>query len=221
MARWITLSSAALVAATGIAAPASAVFPGRNGRLALSAETRFGGSAQNAVLWDYSPSSHKRRQLTKRGASCRLESSTSFADDWVDGGPDYSPDGRWIAYLHADNCPGAESREGLWIMRANGSETRRLAAISLYGVNIVNGLETAFSPDALSVALIHDVAGSSGENALTVFDASDGAIQQQVTLQKLGGQSGLDWGTNGRLVASLADIGSQTPRLYVMSRNGG
>jgi Tol biopolymer transport system component len=197
-----------------VVSPAHASFPGANGRLAFSAEAAFGGSAQNAVLWDYTRATRQVRQLTERGPTCDIGSDTSPADNWVDGGLDYSPDGRWIAYLHADDCPGAESREGLWIMRADGTDQRRLAHIGLFFRSILDSLEAAFSPDGRSIAVIHATAMFSDVYALTVFSTTDGAVQRQAVFGRPVYPEGLDWGTNGRLVASL------NGSLHVMSPDG-
>jgi WD40-like Beta Propeller Repeat len=202
-----------VVALLAAAAPAHSSFPGANGRLAFSAETL--GYNQHAVLWDYTRATRQLRQLTERGPTCEPGSIPSAADNWADGGLDYSPDGRWIAYLHADDCPGAESREGLWIMRANGTDQRRLAHIGLYVTGVVTGLEAAFSPDGRSIAVVHDTATTSGVHALTVFSTTDGTVQRQAVFGRRFSPGGLDWGTNGRLVVSLD--GS----LYVMSPGGG
>ena len=118
----LILLATGVVLAAG-ATPAEATFPGSNGRLAFSAETVRPGYAQNTFLYDFNPATGKVRQLTRRPEGC--------GRSWVDGGMDYSPDGRRIAYLHGDNCAGSGTRSGLWIMSANGRGKRHVASFDL------------------------------------------------------------------------------------------
>jgi len=200
------------------AATAEASFPGQNGRLAFSAETAFKGLGQNAVLWDYSPATRRGRQLTRRAPGCR-ESPGSYSgtDEWVDGGLDYSPDGRRIAYLHADNCPAGETRTGLWIMSADGRAKRHVASFDVSrGSILVGEAEAAFSHDGRSVAVLNYAGGDPrGHYALTVFRRTDGTVQQQLFFDGSGAPEGIDWGANGRLVIAIED------RLHVLWPNGG
>ena len=184
-----------------LAATVEASFPGRNGRLAFSAETAFNGRAQNTTLWDYNPGTHRLRQLTRR-AGCRAGIE---ADDWVDAGHDYSHDGRWITYLHADSCPGGEARSGLWMVRADGLRKRKLASFELSWTEVIFGQATAaFSPDGRAVAVLswaHD--DPRGYYVLRIFNRSDGALLQELFFDGSGSAAGVDWGTNGRLLISI------------------
>lgn len=193
-----------------------ASFPGRNGRVALSAETTFKGLAQNAVLYDFNPANRKVRQLTRRAAACRESlGSYSGSDGWVDGGLDYSPNGRRIAYLHADNCRGAETRTGLWIMRADGQAKRRVASFDLFLDTALNEAEAAFSPDGRAVAVVN-FAGDDprGYYVITVFRLPDGAVQHQVFFDGSSIPDGIDWGANNRLVFAIEE------RLRVLRPDG-
>jgi Tol biopolymer transport system component len=117
------LTLVATLACLAGASAAHATFPGRPGHIAFSAETGSFDN-QNAVLWDLDPRTEVRRQLTRRPRACTRDSA------WVDGGPEYSPDGRWIAYLHWDNCR-PEVRYALRVMRADGSRNRVLKGLGV------------------------------------------------------------------------------------------
>ena len=193
------------------AASAEATFPGRNGRMALSAETsvRF---AQNAVLWDYDPATKKLRQLTRRSGVCRETGS----NDWADGGQDYSPNGRWIAYLHGDGCRGGKARTGLWMMRADGRAKRQQSTFQMFDDDPVEGADAAFSPDGRAVAVLSWAFDDPrGYYALRVFRLPDGAVRQELFFDGSGIAEGLDWGTNRKLVISIEGD------LHVLSPDGG
>ena len=205
---------ACLVTLCLLAASAEASFAGRNGHLAFSAETTFNGRAQNATLWDYNPVTDRLRQLTRRAGGCHAGID---ADGWVDAGHDYSPDGRWIAYVHADDCPGGEARSGLWMVRADGRKKRKLGSFELSWSAAVFGQATAaFSPDGRAVAVLswaHD--DPRGYYVLRIFNRSDGAVLQELFFDGSGSAAGVDWGTNGRLLMSMDGD------LYVASPDGG
>jgi Tol biopolymer transport system component len=180
--RWLALLTAfACLAGDAVA---QAAFPGRPGRIAFSAESGNFDN-QNALLWDYDPRTNTRRRLTARGRACGQTAG------WADGGHSYSPDGRWIAYLHSDGC-GSSSRDELRIMRADGS-LNRLVAVLAHAVDpLFEG--AAFSPDGRRIAL-----------AQGVFDVATG---RQIHSSLPGATGGhLDWAVTGRLAGVRFNAG--------------
>ena len=122
-----------LVGLLTLAVPdANAAFPGKPGRIAFSAQGP-GGGGTIFTLKELDPRTKRVRPLTVPG--CAAPDRT--ADGWKDRAPDYSPDGRHIAYLHSDYCPGSEAgeRQGVWLMRADGSQARLLVPMSVAGLS--------------------------------------------------------------------------------------
>jgi hypothetical protein len=168
---------------------AHATFPGRPGHIAFSAET---GSFedQNAVLWDVDPRTRVRRQLTRRPRACTGDSS------WVDGGPEYSPDGRWIAYLHWDNC-GSEVRNALHIMRADGSRNRVLRSL---GNTDPLSANVAIAAHGDRIALWDDL-GTGDTADATFVDIVTGAVTHSAWPAVY--YERLDWSATGWLVTPV------------------
>ena len=57
----------------------------------------------------------------------------------VDYDPAWSPDGDWIAFtreVNAQQTPGIHGKQGTYIMRADGTDTRRIAAEPRGGHNV-------------------------------------------------------------------------------------
>jgi Tol biopolymer transport system component len=171
------------------AQPVGAAFPGQPGRIVFSAH--YKDISGPALLWDFDPRGGAHRRLTRR--LCANGS-------WRDESPDYSPDGRFIAYIHrADGCPGGETRPGIWMMEADGSNPRQLAPLHITGDAYV-----AFSPDGRQIALAREVdVGHGFEYEQTLFAAADGTPVQRAFVRTGGGVFGLDWSATGRIAAGL------------------
>ena len=192
------------VALAAGATAAEATFPGSNGRLAFSAQAARPGYAQNTFLYDFNPATGKLRQLTSRPEGC--------GRSWVDGGLDYSPDGRRLAYVHGDECPGSAKRSGLWIMSANGRGKRHVASFDLYPEEALTEADAAFSPNGRAVAVVHRSTDPRGSNVVTVFRLPGGVVARQTFLA--GYPDGMDWGADGRIALSL------NGRLHVLAPDG-
>jgi Tol biopolymer transport system component len=185
--RTASLALVTALACLAFDAVARAAFPGRPGRIAFSAETgRFQG--QNRVLWDYDPRTKVRRQLTARHGTCTRDS------DWVDGGLDYSPDGRWIAYLHWNNCQ-PEVQNELRIMRADGSQNRLVKRVS-DGIDPLSA-NVAFAPDGARLALWDDPSFADIADVTIVELATGTAIRSPWPAMS---SERLDWSVTGRMV---------------------
>jgi TolB protein len=106
-------SVVAVVVATALivmgVSPAHATAPGENGRIAFR---RYFNSAQTrGAIFTINPDGTGIRQLTHRGK------------DLLDTEPDWSPDGKWIAFQRVE--PGKPSR--IFKVRANGTDLTRLS----------------------------------------------------------------------------------------------
>jgi WD40-like Beta Propeller Repeat len=186
-------------------APADAAFPGRPGRLGYSVNESVTFGPSSTLIRDYDRRTKVHRQLTSRGPGC------SARETWSDGGLDYSADGRQIAYLHFDTCPGGDSRTGLWVMQADGSGKRQVAPLQLGGYRspgfwpsgsplYTPYAKPAFSPDGRRIAvLLGDYETAGFDRAVTVFDAADGTPLFRSLWPSESSVAGLDWSVSGRL----------------------
>jgi dipeptidyl aminopeptidase/acylaminoacyl peptidase len=84
-------------------------------------------------LWRVGYDGQDRTQLT----------ATPKHDEWA---PDWSPDGRWLAFLA--NRGGEDAEAQVWVMPARGGEARALTAVA-QGV-----IDFAWAPDSRRLALI-------------------------------------------------------------------
>src|SRR5438093_11688203 len=100
--KWLAGAAAAAAACFGLACPASATFPGRNGRVAHSP---LGSRGDSEGIWTMRPDGSFRRPLVRRAGA---------------GQASWSPDGRRIAFTrrYAD-------ASAIFTARANGSHMRR------------------------------------------------------------------------------------------------
>jgi Tol biopolymer transport system component len=201
---WRLRLAASLATALGVLstalvfdAPSEAAFPGKPGRIVFS-HYIYGG---RTILSDIHPRTRVVRNLTRPTTSC----SRDFA-------PDYSPDGRWIAYLHYDpgqsGCySGGSATISLWVVRAGGSTPREVAPLSDGGDHV------AFSPEGRRIAVIR----ARGIDAVEgVFDVASGSLVRESLIR--GGNYnnrygerlisdvplGIDWSTRGLIATAGA-----------------
>lgn len=188
----------ALLGSLYVSPPAGAVFPGKPGRLVFDAVRGYDAT----VLWDYAPNTQKRRQLTRPLSSCRFD--TNGVDDaWSDRTPDYSPGGRLIAYIHGDTCPGGNERDGIWVVRADGSSQRIVARPSALGVS---PQQLAFSPDGRRIAVLADD-NLLNQHVQLLYDAQTGKLlrRRNWNTNRLRSPGTMDWGANGKLAVGTDD----------------
>jgi Tol biopolymer transport system component len=192
-----TVVIAGLVTSLLVAAPGLASFPGKPGRIVFDSSA----PGRTELIYDYDLRTQKRRALTHRPASCPK------ASWWDDGGAEYSPNGKLIAYLHSDYCEGGVGHNSLWIVRADGSGQRELA--SLQGFEVWED-QIAFSPDGRRIALLAAQEGSPTAVAQLLLNAKTGAVvySHQWPPRSFGDHPELDWGTNGSLAIAWTRHGS-------------
>jgi Tol biopolymer transport system component len=100
-----------LVAATVMPGAAEAAFPGKNGRIAFTAQTEFRGELVSSRIDTVLPNGRGRRVL----GVCRGEAGC------FDTSPAWSPNGRLLAFIHGQ--AGSESR--LSVVRGDGTGLRQ------------------------------------------------------------------------------------------------
>ncbi len=161
--RLLAVAAALLTVAT-TAPPATATFPGHNGRIAfrrfLNEERTWG-----AVF-------------TIRSHGKDEQQITFPLPGFVDRDPDYSPDGRTIAFQRE-----SETANEIWAVNADGSHLIRLTRHD-EGCLPESGTcdsSPAWSPDGTQIAFARDTGTIEEENkGIWVMDA-DGTDQHQVT----------------------------------------
>jgi Tol biopolymer transport system component len=203
------LGAVTAVACLVLAAPADASFPGKPGRIVFDAAT----TGNTELVYDFDPRTHQRRQLTRRPASC---TSTAW---WDDGGAEYSPSGRLIAYLHADGCsgpPSADEHKSLWVMRADGSRRRMVSRLE--GFQVANG-QIAFSPDGRRIAVLAAEVGSIEPTTQLLLDAKTGAVVDRHPWgpRSFRDDARIDWGATGTITIGGARRGA----LWLTQPRGG
>ena len=188
---WSIVLVGGLAASLLAAAPGVATFPGKPGRIVFDSET----TGNTKLIYDFDPRTKKRRALTHRPASCPR------GRRWEDGGAEYAPSGKLIAYLHLDNCDGGEFHNSLWIMRADGSRQHELSPLD--GNEVESG-QIAFSPDGRRIAVLSTAATQ------LLLDAKTGAVvhSYQWRPRSVGVTSGIDWGISGRIAVGWSRHGS-------------
>jgi TolB protein len=135
----ILLVSAVVVVAGFVAAvPASATFPGANGRIAFSQFAAFPGGEDpgfqfHSQVFTIKPDGSGRAQLTHVG------------DDQAAASPDFSPDGEKI--LYESNETGAFH---IWVMDADGSHQKQLTNDDGF-----EDYQPSWSPDGKSIVFTH------------------------------------------------------------------
>ncbi len=138
---------------------------------------------------------------------------TKLSDDLGGFNPEFSPDGRSIAYV-SDRDPSNEgiNRE-IWIARCDLDEPQRLIASSG-----TNDWQLAWSPDGSRVAFTSD---RDGFEAIYVADA-DGTNQRRVSSDGSWG-AGAAWSADGTMLAFTSGqlVPGSESDLVVVSASGG
>ena len=192
----------ALAVVMVLAAPAGATVPGENGAIAFESSWEVwvvqpdGSSrlASHREVWVVQPDGSGLRRLTHNGWS-----------------PDWSPDGRRIAFV--------SDREGsaaIYVMAADGSEVRLIGP----------GTEPAWSPDGWRLAFVHGadiwVMNTDGSDRRLLTDpASDTWTSPDGG--RFPGQSDGNpfWSPDGTRIAFQRLYGGYDSRLYSIPASGG
>jgi Tol biopolymer transport system component len=128
-----TLGALALLAVT----PAQATFPGKNGRIAFARYSDAVPGVDARFIWSVNPDGSDARQLTTFDSVPWPQSAYYRWNIW----PDWSPDGRKIAFA---STPGFFD---LWSMNADGTGLKQLtdSNVDEFPVWSPNGRQIAFN----------------------------------------------------------------------------
>jgi Tol biopolymer transport system component len=148
---WATFAVIAAIALV-LATPATATFPGKNGRIAF---------VLGPDIYTMNPDGSGIQQLTNLGPG----GGAAFWQSW-------SPDGQKIVF---DEYLPPNFSGQLWIMNADGTQQRQLLSDPNFSDNA-----PSFSPDGALVVFTRCNSTGEGECALYRADSSDGANLTQI-----------------------------------------
>lgn len=170
-----------------LAAPAGASSSGRNGGFAFQAEFGFKGMDADAIVRT-GPRARALLQVLDYGS----------AEQSYQSGPDWSPDGHWLAW--GSN----KSGHRLMISRANGSHRRTVFGSAHDSVD-----NPAWSPTGRRLAFTHY------GNIYTIHRNGTHLRRILHTQSRYSSFYGLDWSARGQLVAS-----SSVGKLFTIRPDG-
>lgn len=116
----------------------------------------------------------------------------------VDGGLDWSPDGR---YLAVTGLIGAKNRMGIHLVSVDGNEQRRITPVDPSGEHFESG--PRFSPDGRRLAFLRWNSDSSCD--IFVADLQSGAIEQITKNRKSIKADSLHWSANGENLSFISN----------------
>lgn len=147
------------------------------------------------------------------GGLTALTSCAGYGAGCFNDYPAYSPDGKKIVFIHADDtdADGNPVNEQVWVMSSNGSNKTQLT----FDGNDHDQLPD-WSPDGTKIAYEDGPAGSG-----RIFTMrADGSHQVQLTFGP-GDDFGAAWSPDGRHIAFIRDFGGGDRPIFVMNAGGG
>jgi len=201
--------AATLCWAVALVAPASAAFPGANGKIAFESsrsihtvnpdgtgETTIANRIAEAPAWSadgrriaYDTGRGTISVANADGTGARNIGATGFAAN-----PAWSPDGR-IAYdsSHEQCFPDACGfvPDGIFVINSDGSGDHQLTT---------HGAEPAWSPDGAKIAFTDYTSGPDSSTDIFVMDAEGGGITN-LTRTDNGYEASPDWSPDGSRIA--------------------
>jgi len=187
-----------------LAPPAWATFPGTNGRIAFSQGPIFpenGELSEHSQVFTIEPSGTGLRQLT------HVDDNRSAAL------PDWSPDGRRIAF--ESNQSGAF---GIWVMNADGSDQKRLSGRKGFG-----DFYPSWSPDGTTLLYSHcpEVIGLGffSQCDINAMNA-DGSGKEALLSMGRWRNTRPQFSPDGRQIAFGSDRGGLQGAIWVMRADG-
>jgi len=142
------------------------------------------------------------------GGLMALTSCAGFGAGCFNSYPAWSPDGRRIAFIHADDsdADGNPINEQVWVMGANGSNKTQLT----FGP-ASHDQTPDWSPDGRKIAYMED------GHIFTM--RADGSHQTQLTFGD-GFDFGAAWSPDGRKIAFVRNFGGGNRPVFVMNVDG-
>jgi TolB protein len=134
------------------------------------------------------------------------------------GHPDWSPDARLVAY-ERDPAPGDN---GVWTMRPDGSDLRRLTRNPYAGAECGCDGDPTFSPDGKQIVFARTRSESKGLGALFLM-ARDGSNPRRLTSWRFDPGAQLAWKPDGSQILASNNAHPQpgeSSNLYVLSPDG-
>jgi Tol biopolymer transport system component len=206
----------AVLAMSAAAGPASAAFPGQNGKILFTRQV--GDSGREQAIWVMNPDGTNPTQLTSGTGSddqeprwsadgtrivfTREGPSIGNTTIWVmnadgsgqtqltttngDENPAWSPDGTKIVFAR-----GPSEGENLWIMNADGTNPTQFTSTT-------GDSEPAWSPDGTRIVFV--TGGADGGERLSVINA-DGTGREQVTAGANREEENPVWSPDGSRIA--------------------
>src|SRR3954453_2315581 len=157
--------------ALGVVAPtASATFPGQNGRLAFAYGHPTAAGVWTPQLATSSPDGSGRQLLTPHTG-------------WSSG-PDWSPDGRWIAFQRGPKAGAFDFHMSIWTIRWDGTHARQLTHCNWQQMRstCLGNFDPAWSPDGHWIVFGRDQLDAHGANHPGLFAVRrDGSGLHRVT----------------------------------------
>ena len=187
-----------------LAVPAWATFPGANGRIAFS---------QGPIIPDGGELSEHSQVFTIEPSGAGLRQLTHVSKDQSAAVPDWSPDGRRIAY--ESNQTGAF---GIWVMNADGS-----GQIQVTGAQGFGDFYPSWSPDGAKLLYSHctEVVGLGffSQCDIDVINA-DGTGRKVLLSRGRWLNARPEFSPDGKTIAFASDRGGLQGAIWVMGADG-
>ena len=147
------------------------------------------------------------------GGLTALTSCAGYGAGCSNDYPAYSPDGKKIVFIHADDtdADGNYVNQQVWVMNADGSHKTQLT----FNGNVHDQLPD-WSPDGKKIAYEE---GGVGNSRIFVMRA-DGSHATQITFGP-GDDTGAAWSPDGRHIAFLKNYDNVDRPVFVVNANGG
>ena len=148
----------------------------------------FPDSSQVLASWSTPPGKKSLRAVSILGGNARELSDEGWS-------PAVSPDGSQIVFLKGADF--ADMGHEIWVMRANGSDQRKLVSFSEGQL-----ASPVWSPDGRWIAYVRHKPEPNAEETIDLFNLKQGASKVLLSQQAVEGW-GMTWLSDGRLVYAI------------------